>query len=91
MRRFFVPLMIAAAVLAFNAAAGFADNDLPDIGAHRHFVLKGDRLVEVGPRLCDDPKLQKAFNQFHFNVHHPIDGSKGLHNGNGAEITSTGC
>ncbi|MDP9357799.1 MAG: hypothetical protein M3R02_21425 [Chloroflexota bacterium] len=45
-------------------------------------------MVEVGPRVCDNPALQHAFNQFHFNVH---AGAAGLNNGHGAEITATSC
>ena len=52
--------------------------------------------VEVGPRVCDNPLLQQAFNQFHANVHHPVEGGQGpaapgLHNHRGAELTVTGC
>jgi hypothetical protein len=55
-------------------------------------------LVEVGPRLCDNPELQNAFNQFHANTH-THDGvvgeigpvAPGLHNGQGAELTFAGA
>ena len=65
-----VALAGAAALLGTTLPA-LADPDLPPVPRHRHFVMKPDGTrVEVGPRLCDDPSLQQAFNQFHFNIHH---------------------
>lgn len=98
-------LALAAGALVCGASVAVADPDLIDVRAHRHFVQvpSGD-LVQVGPRLCDDPSLQDAFNQFHYNVHHsfstpttpvdtlgPQDGAPGLHNGKGPEVVIRPC
>lgn len=97
--------ILFAAVLAvtLTPTTALGDPNLPDVPPHRHNVLTptGD-LVEVGPRVCDDPSLQDAFNQFHNNVHQsfgvpagdvrgPSAGAPGLHNGNGAEIRASRC
>jgi hypothetical protein len=98
-------LAIATAVVLGGATVALADPDVPNIPAHRHFVQTASgKLVQVGPRLCDDPSLQQAFNQFHVNVHHstsspttPIDtlgpqhGAPGLHNNGGAELVPGPC
>lgn len=54
--------------------------------------------VSVGPDICEDPDLQQAFNQFHYNVHRsgtatlgPQAGAPGLHDNRGADITAGGC
>ena len=84
-------------------AIAVADSNLPDVPRHRHFVVSpSGKMTEVGPRLCDDPSLQAAFNQYHNNAHHsfcvpaddvqgPAAGAPGLHNGKGAELTARGC
>ena len=56
--------------LAF-AGTGLADPNLPTIP--RHFIVSptGER-IEVAPRVCDGPALQKAFNHFDSNVHHAV-------------------
>jgi hypothetical protein len=102
-------LLIAAGVLTLGLQASLADPNLDadPIPPHRHFIeTKAGKLIEVGPRLCDDPSLQHAFNEFHSNVHHalspisppgtepgpgPVNGAPGLHNGYGADITSRPC
>ena len=38
-------------------------------------------LVEVGPRLCDNPTVREAFNQFQSSVHRPVQGSPGPESG----------
>ena len=87
----------AAAVLVSVATAVRADPDVTNVPAHRHYVLNAaGNLVEVGPRLCDNPNLQKAFNQFHNNIHAANFGgigpvAPGLHNGFGAELRAGGC
>ena len=43
-------------------------------------------MVPVGPDICADPKMQTAFNQFHYNVHHQHFGAPGLHDGQGGEV-----
>lgn len=94
-----------AVLIGVLAAVAVADPNVPDITAHRHFVqnASGD-LVQVGPRLCDDASLQKAFNQFHINIHNsattpttpivtngPQHGAPGLHNFRGAEVMPKPC
>lgn len=99
---------VATALLAVLMLAGPASADPPgtlvDAPAHRHFVETANGLVAVGPQICENPELQEAFNQFHYNIHHsalpgmghiatlgPQDGAPGLHNGSGAEITPRSC
>jgi hypothetical protein len=96
---------VLLAVLVAGATVAVADPNVPNIPAHRHFVqTPAGKLVQVGPRLCDDPSLQQAFNQFHINIHSsstspttPVDtlgpqhGAPGLHNTNGAELTIRLC
>lgn len=73
---------------------------------HRHFIVtaKGE-LVPVGPQICGNPKMQQAFNAFHYNVHlsavpgvgpvqtlGPQGGAPGLHDERGAEVIGLrGC
>ena len=102
--RHLIVLTIAAAVLIAGATVASADPNVPNIAAHRHFLATPSGLVQVGPRLCDDPKFQNGFNQFHINIHAsatspttPIDtlgpqhGAPGLHNINGAELVIRPC
>jgi hypothetical protein len=102
--RTLIVLVIATGVLIAGAVVAVADPNVPNIPAHRHFRQTPAGLVEVGPRLCDDPSLQQAFNQFHINVHEsatspvtpiqtlgPQHGAPGLHNTKGAELIATGC
>ena len=90
----------AAAVVAailFTVSNGRADPNLTNVPPHRHFVqTPSGELVEVGPQVCDNPKLQKAFDQFHNNVHRATGSSigpvaPGLHNFVGAELSASGC
>ncbi len=104
MRKLIV-LTVATGVLFGGASVAVADPNLPNVGAHRHFVqAPSGKLVQVGPRLCDDASLQPAFNQFHFNIHAsatspttpvatlgPQHGAPGLHDGHGANLTVRGC
>jgi hypothetical protein len=86
-------------VLVLGLQSGLADQNLPDIGKHRHYVVtESGQQVEVGPDLCGNPKLQQAFNQFHSNVHaHVLDSNgqlpsaPGLHNLKGGEIIAGRC
>ena len=103
--RTFIVWATATAVLIAAPTLALADPDLPNIPAHRHFVqAPSGKLVQVGPRVCDDPSLQHAFNEFHVNVHSsstspttPIDtlgpqhGARGLHNFHGAELMPRPC
>jgi len=90
---------IAAAMVAILIATGTgeADPTLGNVPAHRHFVQSPDGgLVEVGPRVCDNPTLQRAFNQFHNNIHAVTPSglgpaAPGLHNFKGADLTFGGC
>ena len=96
-------LRLAAAVAAGMVAiliatgTGEADPNLGNVPAHRHFVQTPDGgLVEVGPRVCDNPALQRAFNQFHNNIHVVTPSgigpaAPGLHNFNGTDLTFSGC
>jgi hypothetical protein len=74
-----------------------ADPNLGDIPRHRHFIkTPTGAFVEVGPRVCDDPSLQGAFNQFHNNIHVVSStgigpAAPGLHNLKGAEIWAGPC
>jgi hypothetical protein len=98
MRKLVVLLILLVAFAA--GATALADPNLPNIPAHRHYVLTptGER-VEVGPRLCDDPTnptLQNAFNEFHSNVHRAVAGAPGpaapgLHNHIGADLVTGPC
>lgn len=97
MRKMLIATLVAAAALGMTAIAG-ADPNLPNIPPHRHFVQTSQGLVQVGPRVCDDASLQRAFNQFHSNVHHAVPGSPGpeesapgLHNSSGADLTARMC
>ena len=103
--RILMVLAIATAVVCTGAAVALGDPNVPDIPAHRHFVQAASgKLVQVGPRLCDNASLQQAFNQFHINIHAsatspttPIDtngpqhGAPGLHNFAGAELVIKMC
>jgi hypothetical protein len=97
MRQFLMVALVALAALLGTTIPAFADPNLPNIPAHRHFVkTTTSDLVQVGPRLCDNPSLQNAFNQFHVNVHRTTAASQGpaapgLHNGFGAELEAHPC
>jgi hypothetical protein len=85
-----------SAAILITVATSRADPNLTNVPAHRHFVNTPAGVVEVGPRVCDDPALQRAFNQFHNNLH-VVSGSAigpaapGLHNFTGAELQASGC
>jgi hypothetical protein len=97
--------VIVLTVVGFLAGPSSADPNLVNVPTHRHWLGDPANGVQIGPRLCDNPNLQQAFNQFHFNVHHsfipppagpgpidslgPQDGAPGLNNDHGGEITIT--
>lgn len=59
----------AAVALAAGPSASARTGDV-DIPRHQHFLISPDgEWHEVGPRVCDDPGVQNAFNEFHGNVH----------------------
>ena len=102
MRKLLVALSLGLALLSLVAVSSVhADPNLPDITPHHHYIQQPDgTLVEVGPRVCENPALQPAFNQFHYNIHHalplegtngPQNGAPGLHNGYGAELIGRRC
>ena len=102
-------VLAAGALLLGGVRPGLADPnlDLDPIPPHRHFMqTPSGQLVEVGPRVCDDPSLQHAFNLFHSNVHHalspisppstepgpgPVFGAPGVHNGFGSDLAFGPC
>ena len=102
MRKLLVALSLGLALLSLVAvSSATADPNLPDITRHHHYVVQPDGTwVEVGPRVCENPALQPAFNQFHYNIHHalplegtngPQDGAPGLHNFKGADLIGRPC
>lgn len=96
-------LRLAAGVLTglvatlIFVATSRADPNLTNIPPHRHFVrTPSGELVPVGPQICGNPQLQKAFNEFHNNVHAVSatgigPAAPGLHNLQGAELLSGRC
>ena len=109
-----IAILLAALALASIAGLMFAGPtfaDPPDTlispPDHRHFVVTPDGdLVPVGPQICGNPKMQQAFNEFHYNIHGsfvpgiglvptlgPQGGAPGLHNDLGAArvIGVPGC
>jgi hypothetical protein len=106
--KFTLRLAAASVIALVPTSASLADPGLPNAARHKHFLVtpNGDR-VSIGPDLCENPDLQQAFNQFHFNVHHseirvggqpvpiatlgPQHGAPGLHNDRGAELIADRC
>ena len=95
-KRLVLGITAAAAAILFTVSTTQADPNLGNIPPHRHYVQTHAGLVEVGPRVCGNPQLQKAFNQFHNNIH-VASGSAigpvapGLHNFKGADLQAGGC
>lgn len=80
----FAALVICVAVLAALVAATGTpvdDQSAQSITPHRHFFQTPSGLVEVGPRVCDDPAAQKAFSKFHERVHASAPLAKGAARG----------
>ncbi len=101
MRLLVLTLLVLTGLISLVAIAGVAAAD-PNLTLtttpHRHFIRTDNGLVEVGPRLCDNPDLLSAFTQFHANTHthNGVTGeigpvAPGLHNGVGGEIVSGPC
>ena len=95
-RQLVISLTIGTAAVLITVATSQADPNLNNVPPHRHWVNTPSGLVEVGPRVCGNPELQKAFNQFHNNIH-VVSGSgigpaaPRLHNFTGADVLSRGC
>ena len=89
--------VLLVGLVGFTAVTAAADPNLNNVPAHRHYItMDGGERVQVGPRVCDNPDLQKAFNQFHNNIHVATGASigpaaPGLHNLKGAEVFARGC
>ena len=108
MKKIFSRALAVSVIALVPAGASLADPGLNDVPAHQHYIVtpNGDRMP-IGPNVCDDPDLQQAFNQFHYNIHHsgirvngvfvpietlgPQDGAPGLHDGQGADLALSGC
>jgi hypothetical protein len=96
-RQTLIVALAGGAALLGTTLPSFADPNVPDIAPHRHFIQTPQgALVQVGPRVCDDPSLQDAFNQFHVNTHVVAADSQGpaapgLHNHRGADIVARAC
>jgi hypothetical protein len=90
-------LLAVVGAILLTAGSGSADPDLGNVPRHRHWIAtESGQLVQVGPRPCDNPNLQQAFNQFHNNLHVATGSSigpaaPGLHNFRGGEILFSGC
>lgn len=95
--RLAVGIVAGIAAMTIAVATSQADPNLTDVPRHRHYILTASgSLVEVGPDVCDNPNLQRAFDQFHNNVHVVTasgigPAAPGLHNFQGAEIRSGRC
>jgi hypothetical protein len=109
-----VPMLVLSIVAAASfgllalAGTGSADPNVPNIPPHQHFVVTAaGEWTPIGPQVCpagSHPELQRAFNQFHVNIHHsenppgtpietngPQGGAPGLHNGIGADMQGRPC
>ena len=93
-------LLATAGALLVIPSIGVADPNLANVAAHRHYIVNiTGQFTAVGPDLCDnlgDPGIQKAFNQFHNNLHVATASSigpaaPGLHDGQGGEIVARAC
>lgn len=97
-------LRLAAASVIALVPTGASLADPPDtlltIPRHQHVLVtpNGDR-VPIGPDFCDNPDLQQAFNEFHYNIHHnsgpatlgPQTGAPGLHDDIAADMDAEAC
>jgi hypothetical protein len=73
-RRLVVLVLASVVLMGGSIQLATADPDLQDVPPHRHVLVTTTGEREVGPRVCDNPNLQDAFNQFHHNVHVDSDG-----------------
>jgi hypothetical protein len=97
MRTLVLLLIVCVVTVLAVATAALGDPDLSNVPAHRHYIETATgELVQVGPRFCDNPSLQTAFNQFHNNTHVVTatgigPAAPGLHNAQGAELMFGPC
>ena len=94
--RLAIGIVAGVAGILFTGPTIRADPDLTNVPPHRHYVQTSQGMVEVGPRVCDNPSLQRAFDQFHNNLHVATSSSigpaaPGLHNFTGAELSASRC
>ena len=86
--------VLAVTVIGVLAGPGSADPNLVNVPAHRHWLGDPANGVQIGPRVCDNPNVQQAFNQFHFNIHHsfipPAAGGQGQYDTNGPQDGASG-
>ena len=88
-----VILVGVVALGALGATSAAADPSLGNVPRHQHYIENpSGAMVRVGPDVCANPNLQKAFNQFHNNLHAATTGgigpvAPGLHDDVGGEIT----
>jgi hypothetical protein len=91
-KRVVFAVVSVAVLFGVGASTSLADPNLTTVAPHRHLIGG----IEVGPRVCDDPNLQEAHNQFHNNLHVATASSigpvaPGLHDGQGPAITFAPC
>ena len=92
-----IAALLAGALLISSVSSTAADPGLDPVRPHRHFVELADGTrIEVGPRVCDNPAVQQAFNQFHNNLHRLEPGAigplaPGLHGPSPVEVKAGGC
>ena len=108
MRYLLLILTVASVALFAFVGTGAADPNLVNAPPHQHFLVMNGVWTPIGPQVCGgtNPQLQRAFNQFHFNIHHselpgmpptlvdtlgPQLGAPGLHNDIGADMEGRRC
>jgi hypothetical protein len=63
----------------------------PPVAPHRHFLVTPNGTLPVGPQVCESPRLQSAFNQFHAAVHVGPANTAFDHTHNPVDITAARC
>lgn len=105
MRKLFALLGTSVVLVGAVVGAAIADPGLEPTTTftpHKHFlVMEGGKLIEVGPRVCEDGASSPrwgAFLQFHSNLHThtnmtgaigPV--APGLHDASGAVLMPRMC
>ncbi len=77
--------------MAVAGASAVSAGQAPLISPHRHFLQTPQGLLPVGPQVCDAPRLQSAFNQFHAAVHVGPANSAFDHDHNPVDIKARAC